>query len=87
MDARMLDGNAAAGLLQQVFAVEATAMVGTCAGCGAAEPLGAAHAYEGAGVVLRCEHCEAVLVKIVRDHGRLWIGLPGVQALEIAVPA
>ena len=30
MDALMLDGNAVAGLLQEVFAVEMTTAVGTC---------------------------------------------------------
>ena len=36
MDELMLDGNAVAGLLQEVFAVEITTAVGTCASCGAA---------------------------------------------------
>lgn len=39
----MLDGNAIAGLLQEVFAVEMTTAIGTCAGCGAAGPAGAVH--------------------------------------------
>jgi len=36
----MLDGNAIAGLLQEVFAVEMTTAIGTCGGCGAARPVG-----------------------------------------------
>ena len=36
----MLDGNAIAGLLQEVFAVEMTTAIGTCGGCGAAGPVG-----------------------------------------------
>ena len=83
----MLDGNAAAGLLQEVFAVEVTTMVATCGGCGAAQAVGATHAYEGAGVVLRCAGCGAVLATIVRGDGRLWIGLRGVRALEIDTSA
>ena len=54
MDATMLDGNAIAGLLQELFAVEITTAVGTCATCGASEPVGAVHAHRGAGIVLRC---------------------------------
>ena len=38
MDALMLDGNAVAGLLQEVFAVEMTTALEACAGCGATEP-------------------------------------------------
>ena len=85
MDELMLDGNAVAGLLQEVFAVEMTTAVGTCASCGAAGPIGAVHVYRGAGIVLRCSHCDNVLAKIVRGRTRLWISLPGVRTLEFAV--
>lgn len=79
----MLDGNAVAGLLRDVFAVEMTTAVGTCANCGAGEPLGAVHVFRGAGVVLRCPHCSAVLAKIVSDGDRIWIALSGMQSLEL----
>jgi hypothetical protein len=85
MDARMLDGNAVAGLLQEIFAVEMTTASGTCAGCGAAEPVGAVRVYQGAGVVLRCPHCHDALVKIVKNDNRVWIDLRGLQTLEIRV--
>src|SRR5262245_10442877 len=49
MDALMLDGNAVAGLLQEVFAVEMTTALETCDGCGATAPVGAVHVYRGAG--------------------------------------
>ena len=41
MDELTLDGNAAAGILQQVFAAEVTTARGTCAGCGQVDALGA----------------------------------------------
>ena len=85
MDARMLDGNAVAGLLQEVFAVEMTTAMGTCAGCGATEPVGAIHVFQGAGFVLRCPRCHNALVKIVKDDRRLWIGFPGIRTLEVAI--
>ena len=66
MDALKLDGNAAAGLLQEVFTAEITTARGMCAGCGAVEPVGAVSLYSGAGMVLRCPHCDAVLVKASR---------------------
>src|SRR5215475_5352325 len=53
MDELMLDGNAIAGLLQEVFAAEMTTATGTCDRCGAAGPVGAVHVYRGAGIVLR----------------------------------
>ena len=58
MDALMLDGNSVAGLLQEIFAVEMTTAAGTCNGCGAVEAVGAVRVYQGAGIVLRCPHCD-----------------------------
>jgi hypothetical protein len=68
-----------------VFAVEMTTAIGTCGTCGAAEAVGMIHVFRGAGIVLRCADCDNPLVKIVKDETRLWIGLPGVRTLEIAV--
>jgi len=81
-----LDGNAAAGILQQIFAVEVTMASGTCDGCGAVEPVGAVSVYaRAAGTVLRCPHCEAVLMKVVTDGERIWVDLRGLRALELSV--
>jgi Zn finger protein HypA/HybF involved in hydrogenase expression len=85
MDELMLDGNAIAGLLQEVFAVEMTTAIGTCDSCGAAGPVGAAHVFRGAGVVLRCPHCKNVLATIVKNDSRVWIDFPGIRTLEVAV--
>ena len=85
MDKLMLDGNAVAGLLQEVFAVEMTTAVGTFGGCGTAGPVGAVHVYRGAGIVLRCPHCGNALAKIVKSDSRVWIDLTGMRALEVTV--
>ena len=85
MDALMLDGNAVAGLLQEVFAVEMTAANGTCNACGGTNPVGALHVFRGAGVVLRCPDCDDVMVTIVRGDARIWIGFAGVRMLQVAV--
>ena len=85
MDELMLDGNAVAGLLQEVFAVEMTTAIGTCGRCGAAGPVGAAHVYRGAGIVLRCPHCTSVLAKIARNDSQAWIDFQGTRTLEVAL--
>jgi hypothetical protein len=85
MDALMLDGNAVAGLLQEVFAVEMTTALGTCGNCGAADPVGAIHVYRGAGTVLRCPHCDNALVTIVKADKRVTIGFPGLRTLQVTV--
>ena len=85
MDELMLDGNAVAGLLQEVFAVEMTTAFGSCASCGTAGPVGAAHVYRGAGIVLRCPHCGNTLAKIVKSASRVWIDLTGIRTLQVTV--
>ena len=85
MDELMLDGNAVAGLLQEVFAADMTTAIGSCAVCGATEPVGAIRVYRGAGIVLRCPHRDNTLAAIVRDERRVWITLQGIQALELRV--
>jgi Family of unknown function (DUF6510) len=85
MDALMLDGNAVAGLLREVFAVEVTTAIGTCNRCGATEAVGAVHVFRGAGMVMRCPHCDNALMTIVQDDTRMWIGFPGVRTLRFDV--
>ena len=85
MDALMLDGNAVAGMLQELFAVEMTTALGTCASCGATDAVGAMHVYRGAGIVLRCPHCDDALVTIVEADGRMWIGFAGIRTLQASV--
>ena len=85
MDELKLDGNAAAGILQQIFAVEVTTASGTCDGCGATESVGAVSVYAAAGTVLRCPHCDSVLMTVVTDGERIWANLRGLRTLELRV--
>jgi hypothetical protein len=81
-----VDGNAAAGILRQVFAVEMTESLGTCAGCGKVEAVGAVVVYDRTpGLVLRCPHCDGVLVKLATDGERVWLDLRGIRSLEVRV--
>jgi hypothetical protein len=81
-----LDGNAAAGLLREVFVHELTSARGACGSCGAVAEMGDQHLYRyphSPGAVLRCRHCEAVLMVLVHLDGRLRLGLQGFTWLEI----
>jgi Family of unknown function (DUF6510) len=79
-----LDGNAAAGLLGEVFGSEVTLHSSTCGGCGATNQVGALMAYVHAmGTVLRCPGCDGALVRITHARGRYWIDLSGMSCLEI----
>jgi hypothetical protein len=82
-----LDGNAIAGELYELFGVEMTIATGVCAECGAVEQVARLDVYVHApGTVVRCPHCEAVLMRIVRGRGRVWLDFSGVRSLELALP-
>lgn len=85
MDALMLDGNAVAGLLREVFAVEMTTATGTCNGCGATDEVGALRVFRGAGIVMRCPRCDNALMTVVEAGGRVSIGFAGVRTLKFTL--
>ncbi len=79
-----LDGNAAGGLLRDIFAREMTAAGVSCAGCDRVEPVGALIVHANApGTVVRCPHCDQVLMRIVRSEQRWWLDLRGLRWLEL----
>jgi len=80
-----LDGNAAAGELGSLLAIDVTVARGECAGCGSVATLAQARMYGPApGLVLRCASCEAVLLRAVQTAGRAWLDLRGLAYLEVA---
>lgn len=80
-----MDGNAAAGVLQELFPFEITMAHIRCAGCTAVEPVGAKMAYMNApGMLLRCAHCDSVLLTVVHGEGRYWLEMRGATWLQIA---
>jgi len=83
MDDLILDGNAAAGVLEQIFGRDVTAAAGTCAGCGARDVVASVRVFRSAGLVLRCSVCDAVLMTIVESSSRTWVALRGFRALEL----
>lgn len=84
----MLDGNAAAGLLSEIFAFDATMAMATCGACRRTAPLGTLHLYGGAtGAVLRCARCDAVNIRVMRTQQAIHLDCSGMVKLEIAASA
>ena len=82
-----LDGNAAAGELRDVFAVDVTAAAWQCAGCGRTAVIAEARVYmQAPGLVARCPGCDGVLLRMVRGPGRTWLDLRGLTYLQLATP-
>jgi hypothetical protein len=81
----MVDGNALGGVLGEVFVHEMTSARVACDGCGEVEMIGGQHAYTQApGIVVRCCHCEAVLLVITQQDGRYVLGFRNLRWLEIS---
>ena len=78
-----LDGNAIGGLMLELFGADLTGAGSTCGGCGAHEQMARLDVYTGAGIVVRCRHCEAVMLRIVQGRDRTWIDLSGTATLEL----
>jgi hypothetical protein len=83
VSALVLDGNAACGLLQEIFAPEITSAQIECEACGYTAALGTLHLYATAmGAVLRCTHCDGILMRAVHTaHGR-WLEMKGARYLR-----
>ena len=86
MDSRdlMVDGNALAGVLSEIFIEEMTTARVKCEGCGEVWPMGAEHVYmQAPGIVVRCRHCDDVLLAITQPEGAFVIGFQNIGSLEI----
>ena len=79
-----LDGNAAAGELNRIFAFDITAAQGQCVQCGATRHFAEAHLYMTCpGIVARCAGCGHVLLRLVNAGGRVLLDLRGMTYLAL----
>jgi hypothetical protein len=79
-----LDGNAAAGELSKIFAMDVTAAEGKCAHCGTIKHFAEAHVYMDApGVVARCGVCEHVLLRLANIRQRVFLDVRGMTYFSL----
>ncbi len=84
MDDLRLDGNAAGGLLGEIFGLEMTTALTTCTGCGSVGPVGTLMVYmHGMGTIIRCPHCDQALIRVAQVRGRYYLDLRGVRVLQL----
>ncbi len=80
----MLDGNAAAGLLQEIFGAEMTTNRVRCAHCGKVTMLGAMLLFGGEmGSVLRCPWCQGVMMRLLERDDDFWLDMQGISYLRL----
>lgn len=76
----VVDGNALAGLLSELFDGDVTMLEGVCGGCGSRAPLAdAVVEIDEAGAIVRCRGCTHTLATVLRDGDgvRLVFGMLG----------
>jgi Family of unknown function (DUF6510) len=79
----VLDGNASAGLLQQIFVLDITTAQIECQVCGTTGAVGSLRLYAASmGAVLRCTHCDGMLMRAVHTPYGHWLEMPGVRYLR-----
>ena len=80
-----LDGNAAGGLLSEIFAVEITSAIVTCAHCGAFGEMGGARVYGGEmGAIFRCTACDGIVARLARTPEGFTLDMRGMRSLSYA---
>jgi hypothetical protein len=80
----MLDGNAAAGVLTEIFGLEMTASPTECANCGKVGEVGTLLAFtQSPGMVLRCPACEQVMLRIVETPDAIYLDARGAVYLRL----
>lgn len=77
-----VDGNAAAGELNTIFAVDITKAKGQCANCGAKRQFAEAHVYTDCpGLIARCASCGHVLLRLVNAGEQVFLDISGMTYL------
>lgn len=79
-----LDGNAAAGELNRIFAMDITSAEGQCANCGGRRRFAEAHLYmDSPGLIARCALCGHVLLRFANVQQRVFLDLRGLTYLAL----
>jgi hypothetical protein len=87
VDAQWVDGNAAAGILSELFVPDLTAARARCAGCGVTRTIGVLVVYaHGMGTVMRCPGCDSVVMRIARTPTHVWLDATGATSIAVSAP-
>jgi Zn finger protein HypA/HybF involved in hydrogenase expression len=85
-DEQHLDGNAAGGVLEQIFALEMTTVQVICANCNTVGLIGAALVYATAmGTIIRCPGCGKTMMRIAHGPQRYWVDFSGTRLMQLAM--
>jgi hypothetical protein len=84
--ALMVDGNALAGQMEQIFRRDMTMAVARCSACEVDTEIGALLAFiRGPGAVLRCPACHTAVARIVETPAALYLDVQGAMYVRLDV--
>ncbi len=84
IQSRMLDGNALAGLLHDLFDVEMTIASVECVSCGRLGEMGSLWAFvESPGYILRCPDCQNIILRMTVTPDEVFLDGRGAAYLRI----
>ena len=79
----VLDGNAIAGMLQQVFGEDVTTIAATCDHCTTVSRMATLVVFQGGpGVVLRCPACTQVMLRIAQTPRGTFVDARGARQMR-----
>jgi hypothetical protein len=80
----VLDGNAAAGALQALFAFDVTVAIVRCGNCGVSGPLAELRFYGSPhAMVLRCGTCGEVNIRLLETDRTINLDLSGAARIDV----
>lgn len=80
----MLDGNAMAGLLHELFDVEMTVASVVCGNCGRHGEIGSLWAFlESPGYILRCPVCQNIIMRLTITPNQIYLDARGAVYLRV----
>ena len=74
-----LDGNAIGGLMLELFGTDMSTAAASAAAAAHTRRWRGSTSTSAAGIVVRCRHCQAVMIRIVQGRGRTWLDLSGTR--------
>ena len=80
----ILDGNALAGMLHEVFGAEMTIAQVECASCGRIGELGTLRVFNASpGYVLCCPACQKIVIRMIVTSDKIFLDARGTACLHI----
>jgi hypothetical protein len=84
-DTAPLDGNAAGGILRELFAFDVTTAIVICEGCDAEGEIAQARVYGGSmGALLRCAHCDTVMIRLTHTPRGFFLDMRGARRMFVS---